>query len=209
VIRRAISEGLLEKDPFLGMKFRIDPVKTEVLSTEELDRLAEKEFNNERLDQVRDVFLFCCYTGLAFIDAKELKRDELVLAADRSLWIRKNRSKTKNEFMVPLLKVPLAILEKYDMMFGYQGTSPVLPVLSNQRYNAYLKEIADICGIRKRLTTHVARHTFATVITLTNGIPLETVSKMLGHSSVAMTQRYAKVVEEKIGKDMARLKDIY
>ncbi|MFO7616367.1 MAG: site-specific integrase, partial [Bacteroidales bacterium] len=171
LIRRAIAEGMIDKDPFLGMKFKLDPVETEVLSAEELSDLAAKDFQNERLNQVRDVFLFCCYTGLAFIDAKELRREELVLRADGTLWIKKRRSKTKNEFMVPLLKVPLAILKKYEAI-GLDGQGPVLPVLSNQKYNAYLKEITDLCNIPKRLTTHVARHTFATTVTLTNGISL-------------------------------------
>jgi len=207
LIRRAIMEGLIDRDPFLGMKFKIDPVETEVLTAEELDALAAKEFQNQRLNQVRDVFLFCCYTGLAFIDAKELRQEELVYHPDGQVWIRKRRSKTKNEFMVPLLKVPLAILEKYAA-FKPDGQGPVLPVLSNQKYNSYLKEIADVCGISKRLTTHVARHTFATTVTLSNGISLETVSKMLGHSSIVMTQRYAKVVEEKIRQEMGKLKDL-
>jgi len=208
LIRRAIAEGHLDKDPFLGMHFKIDPVETETLTKEELEDLAVKDFHNERINQVRDVFLFCCYTGLAFIDVKELTRKELVVMADNNLWIKKKRSKTKNEFLVPLLKVPLSILKKYEGICGDDDSRPVLPVLSNQKYNSYLKEIADLCGINKRLTTHVARHTFATTVTLTNGISLETVSKMLGHSSITMTQRYAKVIEEKISKEMDKLKDL-
>ncbi len=208
LVRRALAEGLIDKDPFLGMRFKIDPVETEILTMEELGTLATKDFQNDRLNQVRDVFLFCCYTGLSFIDVKELRRSELVIRADGQLWIKKKRSKTKNEFLVPLLKVPLSILGKYENRFGEDSNRPVLPVLSNQKYNSYLKEIADVCGINKRLTSHVGRHTFATTVTLTNGISLETVSKMLGHSSVAMTQRYAKVVEEKIRNEMSKLSDL-
>ncbi len=208
LIRRAIAEGHLDKDPFLGMRFNVDQVETETLSKEELEALAIKDFQNERINQVRDVFLFCCYTGLAFIDVKELTRKELVIMADGKMWIKKKRSKTKNEFLVPLLKVPLGILKKYEGICGVDDSTTVLPVLSNQKYNSYLKEIADLCGIKKRLTTHVARHTFATTVTLTNGISLETVSKMLGHSTITMTQRYAKVIEEKIGKEMGTLKDL-
>ncbi len=208
LIRRAIAEGLLDKDPFLGIRFKEDRVDVEVLTRKELETLAAKDFQNDRLNQVRDVFLFCCYTGLAFIDVSQLRQKELVIRADGKLWIKKTRSKTKNEFMVPLLKIPLEILGKYEYLRGADDSKPILPVLSNQKYNSYLKEIADLCGIKKHLTTHVARHTFATTITLTNGISIETVSKMLGHSSITMTQRYAKVIEEKIGKEMGTLKDL-
>ena len=143
LIRRAIAEGLLDKDPFLGIRFKEDRVDVEILTKKELESLAAKDFQNDRLNQVRDVFLFCCYTGLAFIDVSQLRQKELVIRADGKLWIKKNRSKTKNEFMVPLLKIPMEILGKYEYLRGADDSKPILPVLSNQKYNSYLKEIAD------------------------------------------------------------------
>ena len=145
-----------------------------------------------------------CFTGLAFIDVKSLTYDDIVTVNDQ-LWIKKKRQKTKNWFQVPLLPPAIQIMEKYKDDPVCQISGKVLPVLSNQKMNAYLKEIADLTGINKRLTTHTARHTFATTVTLTNQVSMEVVSKMLGHSSINMTKRYARVVDNLISKDMEKL----
>ena len=150
---------------------------------------------------VRDIFLFCCFTGLAYADVKKLTENDIVLGMDGEKWIKINRTKTKTRSSIPILPSAALILEKY----ANQGDT-VLPVLSNQKMNAYLKEIADLCGIKKNLTFHLARHTFATTVTLSNGVPIESVSKMLGHTSVRTTQHYAKVLDKKLSEDMQGLK---
>jgi site-specific recombinase XerD len=151
---------------------------------------------------VRDIFLFCCYTGLAFADVKKLSENDIVFGINGKKWIKTKRQKTNSLSSIPLLEVPVAILEKYRDHAQVKSGKVVLPVLTNQKSNAYLKEIADVCGIKKNLTTHLARHTFATTVTLSKGVPIETVGKMLGHKSLKTTQIYAKVLDEKVGKDM-------
>ena len=166
-----------------------------------------KNLRSVRLSNVRDIFVFCCYTGLAYIDAKQLKRSEIVKGFDGEQWIMKNRQKTESASRIPLLPTALTILENYkeDALCKVKGV--VLPVLTNQKMNEYLKEIAERCDIEKLLTFHVARHTFATTVTLSNGVPMETVSKMLGHKNLRQTQHYAKIVDAKIAFDMRQLKD--
>ena len=157
----------------------------------------------KRLEQVRDIFVFACFTGLSYIDVKELSKDHIRISFDGNTWIMTKRSKSNINVNVPLMDIPKKILEKYD------GELPdkVLPVLSNQKMNAYLKEIADVCGITKNLTFHLARHTFATTVTLAKGIPIETVSKMLGHTNIQTTQIYARITNDKISKDMEGLSE--
>lgn len=155
---------------------------------------------------MRDVYIFCCFTGLAYADVKKLERTEISIGVDEELWIFTDRLKTKIKSRVPLLPVSQAIIEKYKNDPVCINGNKVLPVLSNQKYNAYLKEIADICGITKNLTTHTARHTFGTTVTLTNGVPIESVSKMLGHKKISTTQHYARVLDIKVGEDMQVLK---
>ena len=164
----------------------------------------KKKFPTKRLEQVRDVFLFSCYTGLSYVDVKDLKASEICTSFDGKLWIMKHRQKTDTPVNVPLLKIPLAILKKYE---GQLPKGELLPVLSNQKLNSYLKEIGDLCGINKNITFHLARHTFATTTTLSKGVPIETVSKMLGHTNIETTQIYARITNEKIRKDMSLLED--
>ena len=160
----------------------------------------------ERLAQVRDIFLFCCYTGLAYADIKKLKRSEIGIGVDGEAWIFTTRKKTDTSSRIPLLSSALEILDRYKEHPQCDSEGTLLPVLSNQKMNAYLKEIADVCGISKTLTFHIARHTFATTVTLSNGVPIETVSKMLGHTNLKTTQHYAKILDIKVSDDMKLLK---
>ena len=148
--------------------------------------------------------MVCCFTGLSYIDIKTLKASEICISFDGKPWIMRHRQKTDTPVNVPLLKIPLAILKKYE---GRLPKGELLPVLSNQKLNSYLKEIADLCGINKNITFHLARHTFATTTTLSKGVPIETVSKMLGHTNIETTQIYARSTNEKIRKDMSSLED--
>ncbi len=172
------------------------------LTDEELQRILQKKMPCGRLEQVRDVFIFSCFTGLAYIDVRNLTKENIRTSFDGKLWIMTHRHKTQTSVNVPLLKVPQMLLKKYE------GTLPdgrLLPVLSNQKLNSYLKEIADLCGIEKNITFHLARHTFATTMTLAKGVPIETVSKMLGHTNIVTTQIYARITNDKIGRDMQAL----
>ena len=205
VIRIALSNEWIKKDPFLGIKFRYDEVDIEFLSREELDILMNKNFSVKRLEHVRDVFVFCCLTGLAFSDVEQLSAEHLVRDNNGSLWIRKARQKTKQMCNIPVISRAKAILDKYADCEECQIKGRLLPVSSNQKMNAYLKEIADICGIHKRLTTHVARHTAATVVFLANEVSMENVAKILGHSNIKMTQHYAKVLDSSIMRDMGNV----
>lgn len=166
--------------------------------------LSERQI--ERLRMVRDVFVFCCYTGLAYADVYKLKPSDISRGIDGEYWLFAERKKTGVSSNVPLLPPALAILEKYRSYAEVTNGEKLLPVITNQRLNAYLKEIADVCGIQKNLTFHIARHTFATTVTLTNGVPMESVSSMLGHKNLRTTQVYAKVVEKKVSEDMKMLK---
>lgn len=202
VIRIALANDWIKKDPFYGIHFKQDEVNVEFLSREELDILMNKEFTIKRLEQVRDVFVFCCFTALAFVDVQQLSREHLIKDNNGALWIRKARQKTNQMCNVPVLSIPQRILRKYEDNAECIKKGVLLPVISNQRMNAYLKEIADVCGIAKRLTTHVARHTAATVVFLANDVSMENVSKILGHSNIRMTQHYAKVLDSSIMRDM-------
>ena len=180
-----------------------DPLRLEM---HELEAMYLKEIKTRRLEEARDTYVFMCYTGFAFIDAFQLTEENIFWGIDKQKWIARDRQKTDGTECVPLLDIPLAILEKYKQHPYCQNTGKLLPIHSNQRFNGYLKEIADICGINKELTTHTARHTFATTVTLENNVPLETVGKMLGHKSIKSTQRYARVTRKKICNDMTALK---
>ena len=207
IINGCIRNGWIEKDPFAGFKMTKKEVIPEFLTEHEIQKIVGKKFASERINQVRDIFLFCCYTGLAFIDVKKLKASEIGIGIDGSKWIFTNRQKTGIPSRIPLLPFALEILNQYKDHPGCINSGMVLPVLSNQKYNEYLKEVANICGINKNLTTHTARHTFATTVTLGNGVPMESVSKMLGHKNLRTTQHYAKVLDKKISDDMNALKD--
>lgn len=168
--------------------------------------MLEKKFSIDRLNVVRDIFVFCCYTGLAYVDVHKLKRSELVTGIDGDLWIYTSRQKTDTLSRIPVLPEALSVIRTYDQHPQCIAEDSLLPVMSNQKMNAYLKEIADLCKIKKLLTFHIARHTFATTITLNNGVPIESVAKMMGHTSIKTTQIYAKVMDHKISEDMSQLK---
>ena len=205
IVLLCVKNGWLLRDPFCGFNMGTKEVVRQILTQEELDKLAKKEFLTERLSITRDVFLFSCYTGLAYVDVFKLKRSDISLGIDKQKWIFAERQKTETPFHIPLLPVPLEILERYKDHPQCASENRALPVWSNQKLNEYLKEIADLCGIKKILTYHMARHTFATTITLNNGVPIETISKMLGHKNIKITQRYAKLLDRKISEDMQSL----
>ena len=167
----------------------------------------EKQFLISRLEQVRDIFIFSCYTGLAYIDVAKLCTNDIVIGIDGKRWIKTKRTKTKSLSSIPLLPIAERIIAKYSSLPC--DKDQLLPVYSNQKTNGYLKEIADLCGITKNLTFHVARHTFATTITLANGVPIESVSKMLGHKSLKTTQHYAKILDAKLAEDMNKLQLLF
>ncbi len=205
IIRIAYANGWIVKDPFVHWKVRLKNVERECLTQEELQQLMVTSFHAERLEQVRDVFVFCCFTGLAYADVKKLTHDDFVTGIDGELWINTKRTKTKTKSNIPVLPTPMMLLQKYEG--SPQLThDKVLPVLTNQKMNAYLKEIADLSGVKKHLTTHLARHTFATTVTLSNGVSIESVSKMLGHKNLRTTQHYAKILNRKVSEDMQLLR---
>jgi site-specific recombinase XerD len=204
IIRIALANGWLKVDPFVNISYKFDEVDLDYLDEKELDRLITKRFSFERLQQVKDVYVFCCMTGLAFIDVKSLCAQDII-TKENQLWIKKKRQKTKNWCHIPLLEPARQIIEKYKNHPECVKNNVLLPVLTNQKMNAYLKEIADLTGIEKNLSTHTARHTFATTVTLGNHVSMEVVSKMLGHSSVNMTKKYARVVDDLIRKDMQKI----
>ncbi|AOW20171.1 site-specific integrase [Urechidicola croceus] len=206
IIRIAYANDWISKDPFFNWKARLKIVDREFLSKEEIQKLIEKEFSIKRLEQVKDIFVFCCFTGLSYADVKKLSKNDIVIGIDGDRWIKTKRTKTNTRSNIPLLKTPEVILEKYSSSSNFANSDYLLPVLSNQKMNAYLKEIADLCEINKNLTFHLARHTFATTVTLTNGVPIESVSKMLGHKSLKTTQHYAKIIDRKVSEDMAVLR---
>jgi site-specific recombinase XerD len=205
IINICLKSGWLQRDPFYGFKMTKREVVREYLNEEELQAITTKQFTIERLGQVRDIFIFSCYTGLAFIDAFQLTFSNISKGIDGNQWIFSSRQKTDTPTRIPLLPKALEILEKYKSHPKCINTGKVLPVLSNQKMNAYLKEIADLCGITKPLTFHIARHTFATTVTLNNDVPIESVSKMLGHKSIKITQHYAKIMDKKVSEDMRLL----
>ena len=207
IINICLANGWLNKDPFANYKSKVKEVIREFLTEQEIQSLMEKEFVSERLELVRDIFVFSCFTGLAYIDVKQLTQDNIVLGIDGDKWINKNRQKTDTNSKIPLLPTAQYIMDKYSDYPVNKNKGTILPILSNQKMNSYLKEIATVCGINKELTFHIARHTFATTVTLSNGVPIETVSKMLGHTNLKTTQHYAKILDKKISEDMKILKD--
>lgn len=202
----AVTMDWLEKDPFSKYRLRFEKVERGHLSKVELTVLEKKNFSIERLQSVLDMFLFSCYTGLAYIDVSKLSQEHICKGIDGRDWLMTQREKTNTFVKVPLLPQAVQLISKYKNHPSAVANERLFPVISNQRINAYLKEIADICNIRKSLTFHLARHTFATTVTLSNGVPIESVSKMLGHTSIRTTQIYAKVVEHKLSEDMQNLK---
>lgn len=207
IIRICMANGWIEKNPFLNYKSKIVEVERAFLSMEEIQSLLEKEFISDRLNQVKDIFLFSCFTGLAYADVKKLSRKNIAIGVDGERWIYINRTKTDTRSNIPILPIASELLEKYKDHPQVVNQDKLLPILSNQKMNSYLKEIADVCGIHKELTFHIARHTFATTVTLSNGVPIESVSKMLGHKNLKTTQHYAKILDLKVSNDMQILRE--
>ena len=202
----ALKLESLKKDPFTFFKAKFEPYDRPVLTMEELNAIAKTPLNDPGLIRVRDVFVFACYTGLSYIDIKQLKNEHLVLGIDGHQWVFTRREKSGTLIKVPLLETAKTILNKYVDFQYRKNKNLVLPVYSNQKCNKYLKIIAEKCGIVKNISFHVARHTFATSVTLANGVPIETVSKLLGHKKLSTTQTYARVMETKISEDISKLK---
>jgi site-specific recombinase XerD len=198
--------GWINQNPFESFKSHFIITERGFLTEKELNSIERKEIKIERLRLVRDIFVFGCYTGLSYIDAINLSPDEISIGIDEQYWIFSNRQKTKTKIKIPLLPNALDILNKYKKYPESINQNKIFPSISNQKLNGYLKEIADLCGIQKNLTFHLARHTFATTVTLSNGVPIETVSKLLGHHSITTTQIYARVLENKISEDMKCLR---
>lgn len=207
IVNNCIANKWLNNNPFINYKSNAKAKERTFLTSDELKRVVNKNFTIERLQQVKDVFVFCSYTGLSYADVKKLSRDEIATGVDGEKWIFTSRQKTDTSSRIPLLETPLHIIEQYESHPQCENQNLLLPVLSNQKMNAYLKEIADLCGIKKHLTFHLARHTFATTVTLSNGVPIETVSKMLGHTDLKTTQHYAKILDIKVSNDMAMLRN--
>jgi Site-specific recombinase XerD len=206
ILNDAVQNDWLTKNPFMSFKCTFKLREREVLTIDEVRAIENKQFGIKRLQQVKDLFIFSCYTGLAYIDVMKLTKQHLSIGIDGGYWLFTERQKSHQRVKIPLLPQAFSILEKYKSHPDVINSNSLLPKYSNQRLNGYLKEVADICGIEKNLTFHLARHTFATTITLTNGVPIETVSKLLGHSSIKTTQIYAKVLERKVSEDMSALK---
>ena len=201
----SLANEWINKDPFTGIKFHEKEVNREFLTWDELQIITNKKFDLPRIDLVRDIFIFGCYTGLSFIDIKQLTAEHIVKDREGNFWIRKARQKTKNMCNIPLLDIPLAIIEKYKDNPKCQKQKVLLPVPCNQKMNSYLKEISDLCGIHKEISTHTARHSYATSVCLANGVSIENVAKMLGHSNINMTKRYARVLDQSILNDMQKV----
>lgn len=207
MVNLAVKNEWLEKDPFQKFKLKFEKKDRGFLTHDELCRIEEKTFRIDRLNQTRDIFIFSCYTGLSYAEVFDLKPQHIIVGLDGKQWIRGQRKKSKEWFSIPLLPKAQEIINSYQDHPLAQANGKVLPVYTNQKTNAYLKEIAELCEVKKNLTFHLARHTFATTVTLANGVPIESVSKMLGHTTIRTTQIYAKVVEQKLSEDMGKLEE--
>nr|WP_297694701.1 site-specific integrase [uncultured Eudoraea sp.] len=196
----------IERDPFVKFKPKLEKREREFLTEAELESIQNLNPKVERLSVVKDLFIFSCYTGISYGDIIKLKKEHLILGIDDNPWIMASRNKNGNPFKIPLLPMVESLIKKYEGHPRTKFIGSLMPNISNQRLNSYLKEIADLCGIKKNLTFHMARHTFATTVTLSNGVPIETVSKLLGHTKLATTQIYARVIEKKISEDMEILR---
>ncbi|MCL6218599.1 site-specific integrase [Zunongwangia pacifica] len=200
IIKLSIAQGYLKRDPFILYKPKKHDNIVVYLNHKELQKLEQHTFKQDRLNQVKDMFIFCCYTGLAYQEMASLKEEHLVKGFDGGIWIQMMRQKTKSAVSIPLLPKAAKIIDKY------KNEEQLLPIISNQKFNSYLKEIAVVVNIKKRLTHHIARKTFATTVLLYNNIPIEIVSELLGHSSITITQRhYAKVVQQRVSSQMSKL----
>jgi len=195
------------KDPFVRFKSSFENKRREFLTENELNSLEQFHSSIERLNMIKDLFLFSCYTGISYVDINSLTPDNIIFGIDGNHWINTKRKKTNSFLAIPLLNQAKNLIKKYE---GHQRTiisNTLFPCFSNQKINSYLKEIAELSGIKKNLTFHMARHTFATTVTLSNGVPIETVSKLLGHTKIATTQIYARVINKKVSEDMNKLSE--
>ncbi|SFC85036.1 Site-specific recombinase XerD [Parapedobacter composti] len=205
IVKLGLAHRWITADPFVFYKNTAKPKEKGFLTQDELNRIMAKQYVTSRLAHVRDIFIFSCYTGLSYADVKKLKKSVIAKGVDGKLWILSNREKTETITNIPLLPQAKEIIDRYADYPPCVSKGLALPVLSNQKMNSYLKEIADLSGITKTLTFHMARHTFATTVTLSNDVPIETVSKMLGHTSIRTTQHYAKLLDTRIANDMQTL----
>lgn len=206
IVKISLDNDWIVKDPFSRFKRSFKTVDREILTQEEIDTIISKELDLPRLEMVRDVFLFSCYTGLAYVDVKLLSKNDIVIGMNGEKVIHIKRKKTNTVSKIPLLPYAETIINKYQNNPSVLNSGTLLPVKSNQKLNAYLKELTDLCGINKNITFHTARHTFATTITMANGVATESISKMLGHKSLRTTQHYAKILDLTVSQDMAKLK---
>jgi site-specific recombinase XerD len=205
VFNLGVNYGWISKTPFSNYKIKFKPYDKIILTAEELEKIENLKGLNPKLEITRDAFIFSCYTGLAYVDLRKLSRDNIIIGVDGNPWVITRRQKTEIKARIPLLPKALALIEKYKNHMKLKD-GQVIPIYSNQKTNDYLKEIASKAEISKQLSFHCGRHIFATVITLANGVPIETVSKALGHTDIRTTQVYARVLDEKIAKDFDLLK---
>lgn len=202
MVTMAFHNEWIERDPFIKFKTKLVKKERDFLTQEELERLEKFSSLVGRLNFTKDLFIFICYTGIAHGDLMQLKKTDLVEGQDHNLWVQTKRKKTSTPIKIPLLPKALELIKKYENYKEAEVIGRLFPKLSNQKMNSYLKEIGELLKIKKNLTSHVARHTFATTVTLSNGVPIETVSKLLGHTKMATTQIYARVLEKKVSEDM-------
>lgn len=205
IINLAIKLEWMTKNPFKQFQLKFDKYDRQFLTEQELELIENTHYRNERLERIKDCFIFSCYTGLSYVDVKELTLNQITRGIDNNFWIFTKREKTNELVKIPILPKALKVIDKYKNDAEMTNSRNILPLCSNQKTNKYLKEIAKDCNIHKNVTFHVARHTFATTVMLSNGVPIETVSKLLGHSKLSTTQIYARVVESKISEDIGNL----
>ena len=206
MVTMAFHNEWIERDPFVKFKTKLVKKERDFLTQKELESLEKFSCSRDHLNLTKDLFIFICYTGIAHGDIMLLTKNEIVLGEDQNLWVYTKRKKTSTPVKIPLLPKALSVIDKYKNTEPAKVTGKLLPRLSNQKMNSYLKELAYLCKINKNLTSHVARHTFATTVTLSNGVPIETVSKLLGHTKMATTQINARVLEKKVSEDMNKLR---
>ncbi len=209
VIIHALANDWLAKDPFIKVRLSEEHIERVSLTMEELQKIWNKKFDIDRIQIVADVFLFGCFTGMAYSDLKELTTKELIEDSKGKMWIVKKRMKTGNPINIRLPEPAIIILKKYEQHPLRLRENKLLPVSSNQKMNAYLKEVGDLCGIPKSLTTHMARHTFATTLGIGLGIPLNVISRVLAHSSQSMTEHYARIGDQVIDQEMTKVDNAF
>ncbi|MBJ7880466.1 site-specific integrase [Gelidibacter salicanalis] len=208
LLNLAIKLDWISRNPFVNFTIRFLKTERDILNKIELAAIEGAGFERPCLEITKDMFVFSCYTGLSYIDIQNLRKEHIITGNDGGLWIRTKRAKTNITVKIPILDKAERILTKYSRNNRLISSDAVLPIYSNQKTNQYLKEIAKKLNIQKKLTFHVARHTFATLITLSNGVPIETVAKLLGHTKLTTTQIYARVLDDKISKDMRMVQEI-